>query len=79
MLTKQQKEILDLTAIVFDIRSNQLNLESSPDTVDCWDSIKHMMLILALEEKYNIEFDSEEIVDLYTLGLIIDRIVEKLS
>ena len=58
---------------VFNIDVSLINNESSPDNIENWDSLKHMNLIVALEEEFEIEFDDEEIVDSmnYTLIVII--------
>lgn len=40
----------------------QLDEDSSPDTVENWDSLKHMSLILALEEEFDITFSDDEII-----------------
>jgi acyl carrier protein len=58
---------------VLNIDVSLINNESSPDNIENWDSLKHMNLIVALEEEFEIEFDDEEIVDSmnYTLIVII--------
>ena len=42
--------------------------ESSRDTLEEWDSIHHMHLILALEEAFGIEFSDDEICELASLA-----------
>jgi len=58
---------------VLNIDVSLINNETSPDNIENWDSLKHMNLIVALEEEFEIEFDDEEIVDSmnYTLIVII--------
>ena len=55
---------------VFNIDVSLINNESSPDNIENWDSLKHMNLIVALEEEFSIEFDDEEIVDSMNFALI---------
>jgi len=55
---------------VFNIDVSLINNESSPDNIENWDSLKHMNLIVALEEEFEIEFDDEEIVDSMNFALI---------
>ena len=55
----------------------QLNEDSSPDTVENWDSLKHMNLILALEEEFNITFSDEEIVEMLSVKIIVKTLKEK--
>jgi len=48
---------------VFNIDVDSVNNDSSPDNIRNWDSLKHMNLIVALEEEFEVEFDDEEIDD----------------
>jgi acyl carrier protein len=56
---------------VLNIDVSLINNESSPDNIENWDSLKHMNLIVALEEEFEIEFDDEEIVDSMNYALIV--------
>lgn len=49
----------------------QINENSSPDTIEAWDSLKHMNLILALEESLNVQFTDEQIVEMLSMELIL--------
>jgi acyl carrier protein len=55
---------------VFEIPIGQINEDSSPDTIESWDSLKHMNLVIALEEEFDCEFSDFEIVDLLSYKLI---------
>ena len=57
---------------VFNIDIESINNESSPDNIENWDSLKHMNLIVALEEEFEIEFDDEEIVESMNYLLIVN-------
>jgi acyl carrier protein len=63
---------------VFEIDSSEINHESSPDSIDKWDSLRHMNLVVALEEEFNIEFEVEEISELMNFKLICEVISKKL-
>jgi acyl carrier protein len=56
---------------VLNIDVSLINNETSPDNIENWDSLKHMNLIVALEEEFEIEFDDEEIVDSMNYALIV--------
>ena len=55
---------------VFEITIEQINENSSPDTIESWDSLKHMNLVIALEEEFDCQFSDIEIVDLLSYKLI---------
>ena len=69
--------ILKIVNQVMDVPLEQLSEESSPDTVKNWDSLKHMNLILALEEEFEVTFSDEEIVDLLSVEIIVETLKEK--
>lgn len=48
---------------VLNINADSINNDSSPFNIENWDSLKHMNLIVALEEEFKVQFDDEEIVD----------------
>jgi|TARA_B100000315_G_scaffold258763_1_gene312025 acyl carrier protein len=47
---------------IFEIPAGEINDESSPKTIVSWDSLKHMNLVIALEEEFRFEFTDEEIL-----------------
>ncbi|HTV56746.1 MAG TPA: acyl carrier protein [Terriglobia bacterium] len=58
-------EILDqvrsITADVLSAPLAAVTPESSPQTLENWDSVHHLNLVLALEERFSIQFSPEEI------------------
>ena len=57
-------------AEVFDIPEASIDGQTSPDNVEKWDSLKHMMLVLALEEEFNVHFSDTETIELLNFDLI---------
>ena len=49
---------------VFEIPIESINQKSSPETIESWDSLKHMNLIVAIEEEFNLRFDDDDIIGL---------------
>jgi acyl carrier protein len=54
--------------IASDVLGADVTAESSPETVDSWDSVHHLNLVLALEEEYGFEFLPEEMDQAKTLA-----------
>ncbi len=69
-----QEKIRETMAITFGIDKSDIDESSSMDSIENWDSIKHMNLVVSLEENFKIEFDDQEIVELLNFKLI-DSIV----
>jgi len=49
---------------------------ANTQTLSGWDSQKHLLLVLTLEEKYGISFTSDEIVDIQSLPSLIQTVTE---
>ncbi len=55
----------------------EIREDSSPDTIEAWDSLRHMNLVLALEEAFGVQFTEEEIVEMLNVQLIVDILKDK--
>jgi acyl carrier protein len=73
-----EKRIKNIMAAIFEIESSKIDHNTFSDTLDAWDSLKHMDLIVALEEEFHIEFSSDEIVELTSYDLIVETIKSKI-
>jgi acyl carrier protein len=65
-----EEKLKQILANVFETEIENINNDTSQDTLDNWDSIHHLNLILALEEAYNIQLSDEEVVQLLSFQLI---------
>ena len=72
-------QIIELMATVFDIDSDQIDAKSSVESLDRWDSVNHMHLVIALEEEFDIEFQDNDAVELISFELIRSHLQEKLA
>jgi acyl carrier protein len=66
-------------ADVFQIPAAQLTPASSPETIESWDSVQHLNLVLALELQFDIQFEPEEMDKMKSLAEITDLVDAKLS
>lgn len=48
--------------------------EASSETIATWDSLRHISLILELEEAFSVRFSGEEIVEMLSLKEIVGRL-----
>ena len=60
-MTDWKDRLFMIVSQVMDVPLEEVDETSSPDTVEDWDSLRHMNLILALEEEFDITFSDEEI------------------
>lgn len=61
MKNKIEDQTKNVMSTVFEIPIDSIDNNSSPDTIESWDSLKHMNLVTALEEEFNITFNDDEI------------------
>jgi acyl carrier protein len=76
-------EIWDIATNVFRETLDLDNLVLTPALtardVDGWDSLNHILLVVALEQKFGIKFNTGEIDTLENVGQFIDLIESKMS
>ena len=64
MGNKKKERIKNVMSAVFEIPEEQIKNDSSPDTIGSWDSLRHMNLIVALEDEFKVELTDDEILDM---------------
>jgi acyl carrier protein len=67
-----------IMAQIFQIDAESIDDATSPDSVERWDSLKHMQLIMALEDEFGIEIADDAIPELLSFRAIVDC-VDKLT
>ncbi|NCO53912.1 MAG: acyl carrier protein [Bacteroidetes bacterium] len=65
-----KSQIIKVMSAVFEVPIEDITETSSVDSIDSWDSLKHLNLILALEEEFNIVIPDEEVGNLMNYKLI---------
>ena len=64
---------------VFDDESLEIFHESSGETIDGWDSLAHINLIVAIEQEFGIRFALGELETLKDVGDMIDLMENKIK
>ena len=65
-----KSQIKSVMSAVFEVPIEDITETSSVDSIESWDSLKHLNLILALEEEFNISIPDEEVGNLMNYKLI---------
>ena len=73
------QELCSIASDVFGVPAAKLSVGSSPETVENWDSMQHLNLVLAIEEKFGFQFDPEEIEQMKTIGAVAAVVEKKLQ
>jgi acyl carrier protein len=45
---------------VLQVDETKINIDTSPETIQEWDSLKHMLLLMAIEEEFEFRFTDDE-------------------
>jgi acyl carrier protein len=64
---------------IFSVPLAQIRPESTPETIESWDSIQHLNLALTLEERFRVQLSPEEIEQMKDIGRIASLIEGKLQ
>lgn len=70
------KQISEFTADVLGLPVDQITADSGPATLDVWDSVQHLNLILAIEQHYGFQFEPEELEgtkNVAAIAAVVDR------
>ena len=74
-----EQKIKDVMASVFKVDLSDIHEDASPDSLENWDSLGHMNLVVALEEEFNITFQEDEIIEMLNYKLIREIIKNKIG
>ena len=80
-MTKDEifKQLDGIFADVFDDESIHVNEKTTAEDIDDWDSLEQINLVLAIENKFNIKFNMDEVSQMQTVGDMVNSIMEKLK
>ena len=60
----------NLLADVLEISPDEITPQTSTDTVENWDSFRHLQAVLAIEGEYNVQLDPQRIPELTSVALL---------
>jgi acyl carrier protein len=64
------ERIKKVMSAVFGVNATEINNDTSPDTLEEWDSLRHMSLIVALEEEFKMRFSNDEMAVMLNFSLV---------
>lgn len=71
-----RNEVVTTVAGFFQVDPNQLNMKSGLATVEGWNSLTHLKLILHLENHFQVQFRNDQLIQMNTIEKIVDSIFE---
>ncbi len=55
-----ENKLKKLLSVLLGIDEEKINNDVSSETIEGWDSLRQMNIIVAIEEEFDIQFDEEE-------------------
>ena len=74
-----QEKLRQVMGRVFNVSSSSITDESKVETIESWDSLNHINLILALEQEFKTMFVPEEIVQMVSFQEILEVLKQKIQ
>jgi acyl carrier protein len=66
------ERVREIVATIFDVPRETVTAESSPATIERWDSLGRLVLTVELEQEFGVEVPPEQSEQLTTIGAIVD-------
>ena len=63
-----EKELLNLISEIIEVQPSDLSMDSGPQIIPEWDSLAHITIIGAVESKYNISFNMNDILSIKSIS-----------
>ena len=65
-MEKIQERCAKVVSEVMDVNIEQINLDTTPENLDEWDSLTHVQLVIELEKEFDIQISPEEGIEHFT-------------
>ena len=69
-MTSIIEQIRGIASDLFSLPPENITAESAPENLEAWDSTQHLNLVLAIEEKFNLQLSPEDIDQMRSIGAI---------
>lgn len=70
------QRLAGIIAKALGLAASDLDLSSSTDTVEKWDSLAHLQVIMEIEQAYGVRFSTEEIPQLTSVQKLQDTLAK---
>ena len=72
------EQVQAIASDIFGLPAGKITAESSPETIENWDSMQHLNLVLAVEEKFGVQLSPEDIEQMKNIGAVA-AVVDKIQ
>ena len=69
-------KIIKIASEILSVPESEIKKNSKQEDVENWDSMGHLNLILAIEERLNVKFRSTDVMEMESINDIVGKIEE---
>jgi acyl carrier protein len=73
------EQVRGIASDLFALPPDRITAESSPESIESWDSTQHLNFVLALEQRFDFQLSPEEMEQMRSLGEIVRLVENKLQ
>lgn len=74
---KIKDRVFEVMVDVFQVSPEKITDTTAPGVLEEWDSLKHMLLLLALEEEFEVRFTDDEMAECDSAAKIVEVLNKK--
>ena len=74
-----ESRVKNILSSILGVSEDEINKDSSPNTIETWDSMKQIDLVISLEEEFEIEFFNEQIIQIVDYKSLVEVLKESIS
>ncbi len=78
MTASTLQQVRSIASDIFGVPADKITAESSPQTIETWESMQHLNLVVAIEERFGVQLDPEDIEQMKNIGAVA-ALVERLQ
>lgn len=72
-------ELNEIFKTVFENSTLKISAQTSPKEIDNWDSMNHIILISEIENRFNVEFELDDLIAINNVGDILAVLQSKVK
>jgi acyl carrier protein len=69
-----ERRIRQVMAGVFAVEEEHINTETSISSLEGWDSLHHVSLMMALEQEFGLQIDIDDAVEMTTYPVVCEKL-----
>ena len=74
-----ESRVKNILSNILGVSEDEINKDSSPNTIETWDSMKQIDLVISLEEEFDIELSNEQIIRVLGYKSLVEVLKESIS